>query len=224
MAGPRFGALLPAAGSHQANGPVGGRHLDLAGCMGAALLAPFFMAVLPGGSLLRAVLLGVTLLVVPGYLLMQAVEPAAGRARRAVHAAIALGVSPALVGLAALSTALLPGGFQAERIILVEVLLMVALGAVAWRRRMSAQPVLEAPDAGIPPAGIPPAAVAPVPSRPVDPMPVAPTPVAPAPGAPAPIVLAPAAHDPVAPGPLGHSEPVVPDSPVVPGASGRTQA
>ncbi|MCA1818440.1 MAG: hypothetical protein ABR562_00310 [Thermoplasmatota archaeon] len=87
---------------------------------------------LQGGSLLR-IGLAAFVLWVPGYLLLQTVEPVTRSRWR--HAAVAVGVGPALVGLAALATAIRPGGFRPGNIAVAEASLVLLLGAAAWMRR-----------------------------------------------------------------------------------------
>lgn len=111
--------------------------LDLLGWMALALVAAGAAFALPSGNALRAVLAALVVFVVPGVLLMEALFPpwhAAPPARR-FRIAVALGVSPALVGLVALSTALVPGGFRPANIIAVVTLACLLLGAAGIARR-----------------------------------------------------------------------------------------
>lgn len=110
--------------------------LDLVACAALAVLAGVAFLSLPGGSVLRMALAFSVLFFVPGYLL---VEAAAGPARRsgsrAVRALLAIGVSPPLVGLLALATAILPGGFRAGPIVALLCVACLSLAAAAaWRR------------------------------------------------------------------------------------------
>lgn len=100
---------------------------------GAGLLIPLlpFLAV----PWLRAALALVLLPLVPGYLLVQAVEP---RAPRPAHLALALGLGLPLVGLAALATALVPGGFRPMPILVAQAVLAAGLATVALVRRSHA--------------------------------------------------------------------------------------
>ncbi len=110
--------------------------LDLAlPCVAAGLAA--LALLLPDGSGLRMALALPLLLFVPGHLLIAAVAPWPATARRRlVRACVAVGVSPPIVGLLALSTTLLPGGFRASSIVAVVTAACLALaGAAAWRRR-----------------------------------------------------------------------------------------
>jgi uncharacterized membrane protein len=106
------------------------------------------------GDLARVVLTLPVLLWAPGYLLMQAMlVPARDARRRAVHAVAAVGVSPAVVGLLALATAILPGGFRPAVIVSVVTLACVALAATAYYRRATWTP--EPADAQTPARGSP---------------------------------------------------------------------
>src|SRR6185369_16471690 len=86
---------------------------DLFATAAFALLAAFAFVALPAGGWPRVVLALAVLLFAPGYLLLEAVTPTDADRRRALHAFLAIGVSPGLVGLLALTTAILPGGFRA---------------------------------------------------------------------------------------------------------------
>lgn len=112
-----------------------GRAYDLLAATLLATLAPWLLMRLEAGSFLRIVLAGMAIFA-PGYLLMQAIEPLRRNPWR--HAAFAVGLGPALVGLAALSTVLMPGGFLARNILLAQGLLALALGSVALQRRRRA--------------------------------------------------------------------------------------
>lgn len=109
---------------------------DLAGALGVALLAGLAYATMSGGSPLRVALALAVLFFIPGYLLIEAVaRPDVPAHRRAARACVALGVSPAVVGLLALATALLPGGFSSRSIVALVTLACLALAALAfWRR------------------------------------------------------------------------------------------
>ncbi len=115
--------------------------LDLiAACIVAALAGLAFMT-MPGGSPLRVALALAVLFFVPGYLLIEAVaQPAVSRQRRVVRAWIAIGVSPAVVGLLALATVALPGGFRPASIVATLTVACVGLAGVGiWRRRRAAR-------------------------------------------------------------------------------------
>lgn len=110
--------------------------LDLAAAFALAVVAALGFAFLGEGSALRLALTLPILFFVPGYLL---IETVAGRAHglqsRLVRGLVAIGVSPAIVGLLALSTALLPGGFRAATIVVVvTVTCFVLAGVAVWRR------------------------------------------------------------------------------------------
>lgn len=111
-----------------------------------ALLAAAAQA-FAGGGVMQVALGLAMLFFVPGHLLMAAAAPAPmGAGQRAVRAVVALGVSLPLVGLLALGTALLPGGFQAGSIVAAVTAACLALGAVAaWRRRVPGPDAAGAP-------------------------------------------------------------------------------
>ncbi len=92
---------------------------------------------LPGGSTLRLVLTLPVILFVPGYLLLQAllvpVRPGAGHLLQTL---LAVGISLPLVGLFALSTSLVAGGFRPTPIVLAISLGCLTLAAVALVRRL----------------------------------------------------------------------------------------
>lgn len=90
----------------------------------------------PDRLVLRGVLTVPALLVVPGYLLLQAILPSIDAApTRTQQGVLALGISPALVGLVALSTAVTPWGFHRTPIILGVMLTSLGLaGTVLYRR------------------------------------------------------------------------------------------
>lgn len=119
--------------------PVPGQFdVYLAGAL--ALLGAFAVAALPDGSALRIALVLPVLFFAPGYLLLQALPiPRVRRWSHGVHALLAIGVSPAIVGLLALSTALIPGGFRPAPIVTVVTVASLALAAVALYRRHNLQ-------------------------------------------------------------------------------------
>jgi uncharacterized membrane protein len=109
--------------------------LDLLAAALAVLLGVLAVAALPPGSPVRFLLALPTLLVAPGYLLLQVLfveRPARGRRW---HALAALGISPALVGLASLAPALVPGGFQPAALVASLSGLCFLLAGLAWMRR-----------------------------------------------------------------------------------------
>jgi uncharacterized membrane protein len=88
------------------------------------------------------------LLVAPGYLLLQALivpRPAGGR--RALQGLLAIGLSPGIVGLLALSTSLVRGGFKPTPILVVVTGACLALAAIAFRRRAAFASAAGKPDA-----------------------------------------------------------------------------
>lgn len=114
-------------------------HMDILVAVTLGLVAALAFALLPEGSTLRLLLAMPMLFFVPGYLLIQAFAvPAAPRKERAVHGLFAVGVSPAVVGLLAFSTSLLPGGFRPVSIVVMVTLGVLAFATVAVMRRLSA--------------------------------------------------------------------------------------
>lgn len=116
------------------------RNRDLFLATTVAAAAALAWAALPGGSLPRVALATAVLFFVPGFLLIQAVLRAATtRRQRRARAAAAVGISPPIVGLLALSTAMLPGGFRPASIVLVLLVACLAFaGVAAWRRQAAA--------------------------------------------------------------------------------------
>jgi uncharacterized membrane protein len=101
-----------------------------------ALVGAWAFLILPAGSTVRIALVAPVLVLVPGYLLIQTlIVPASPPGRRAVHAVVAIGASPALVALAALATAIVPGGFRPGPIVAVVTLMTLGLAAAALYRR-----------------------------------------------------------------------------------------
>jgi cation transport ATPase len=110
--------------------------LDLIIVASLAVIAAFAAALLPEGNIARMVLVLPALFFAPGYLLLQALPiPIFSRWSRAVHGFLAIGISPAIVGLLALSTSLVPGGFRPIPIIAVVTLATLAFAGVALYRR-----------------------------------------------------------------------------------------
>jgi uncharacterized membrane protein len=109
---------------------------DLAVAAAVAALAGVAQMSLPGGSWLRVVPALLLLFFVPGYLLIEAVVgPAADLRARLVRCAWAVGVSPPVVALLALATALAPHGFKPAAIVLSVTVACLGLAAAAlWRR------------------------------------------------------------------------------------------
>lgn len=114
------------------------RSADVIAGAGLALVAALVAAVLPDGSTLRLAVALPVLMVVPGYLLLQALlVPARSWTARGRHALLSLGLSPAVLGLLALSTAIVPGGFRPVAIAATVTVGCLAFAGVALRRRWS---------------------------------------------------------------------------------------
>lgn len=111
------------------------RHLDVLIVGGLAVLAAIVAFTLPAGDPARFALTLPVLLIAPGYLLIQAFIPDATGRTRLVHGLLSIGVSPAVVGLLALSTALIPGGFGATSIIAAVTLWCLIMASIAMLRR-----------------------------------------------------------------------------------------
>jgi uncharacterized membrane protein len=122
------------------SGPGGNRkataQFDILLACALALAAAFAFAFLPPGSAVRVALVTPGLFLVPGYLLIRLVaDPSSSGRIRGVHALLAVGVSPALVGLLALATAFVPGGFRPVPIVATVTTACLLLGAGnVWRR------------------------------------------------------------------------------------------
>lgn len=113
--------------------------LDIVIAAALVVIAAFATAILPEGSIARIVMVLPVLFFAPGYLLLQALPiPIFSSWSRTVHGFLAIGISPAIVGLLALSTSLVPGGFKPVPIITVVTLVSLALAAAALYRRSSA--------------------------------------------------------------------------------------
>lgn len=86
---------------------------------------------LPEGDVARLLLTLPIILFVPGYLLVQAISTR----MRPRHFVAAVGISPPLVGLLALLTAVFPGGFRPTPIVITITLACFLLAGLAlWRR------------------------------------------------------------------------------------------
>jgi len=118
-----------------------GGALDLTLAWLVVVLAGAAYLVLPGGSFLRLLLAVGVLFFAPGYLLIEAATaPAKRGADRAAKAWLAIGTSPAIVGIIALATAVLPGGFRAGSIVLATTVGCLGLAGIAyWRRAADAR-------------------------------------------------------------------------------------
>jgi uncharacterized membrane protein len=110
---------------------------DLLAALALVLVAAVAALALGPGPL-RVLLTLPALAVAPGYLLVQAAVPRQRPSAWLRHACAALGAGPALLGLCALATALVPGGFRPVPIVLATTAAAALLGAVALLRRRSA--------------------------------------------------------------------------------------
>ncbi len=106
---------------------------DLALAAAAALLAGLGSVALPAGSALRLAVAAPALLLVPGYVALEAFVPRPGGRLRNLVLGVCVG--PALIGLLALATAMVPGGFRAGSLVAMLTSGCVALAAVALARR-----------------------------------------------------------------------------------------
>ncbi|MHB1262098.1 MAG: DUF1616 domain-containing protein [Thermoplasmatota archaeon] len=107
--------------------------IAIAGSLGIAATAA---AVSLPPSTLRTVLALPMILFVPGYLLLQAfVVPAAAGRTRTWQAFASIGISPAILGLMALSTSIVQGGFRLGAILMVTTLGCLAFATTALLRR-----------------------------------------------------------------------------------------
>lgn len=114
---------------------------DLVLAIVLALAAPAAFLLVPSGSLLRAAVVLPALLVVPGYLLLQAVEPRRRALGRVRHAGLSLGLSFPLVGLAVLVVAATPWGMRPVPIVAAVTATNLCLAAAAvGRRRRTREP------------------------------------------------------------------------------------
>lgn len=109
--------------------------VDLAVAVALVAVAAF-ARLLPEENALRLLLTLPVLLFVPGYLLIQMFATVPRDARdRVVQGLVALGASLPVVGLLALSTAMVPGGFKPTPIVVVVTGACVAFAVVAYLRR-----------------------------------------------------------------------------------------
>lgn len=135
QANPR--ASKPAKASRTAKARVSVPLLDVLVASGL-LLVGAFATTLPVGPL-RLVLVLPVLLFAPGFLLLQAfVVPAARGTKLLWQGLASLGLSPALVGLLALSTAIVQGGFKLGAILALVTLGGLGLAGTAIARRRAA--------------------------------------------------------------------------------------
>lgn len=92
---------------------------------------------LPEGSQMRLVLTLPVLLFIPGYLFLQALlVPVQPGPKHWIQALLAIGLSLPLIGLMALSTSLVEGGFKPTPIVIVISLGCVLMAGVAMVRRL----------------------------------------------------------------------------------------
>lgn len=104
---------------------------------------------MPEENTLRLLLTLPVLLFVPGYLLIQMFVPLARSGHdRTVQALVALGASLPVVGLLALSTAVVPGGFRPTPIVVVTTGACILFAVVAYLRRWLVPPAPEAEPVG----------------------------------------------------------------------------
>lgn len=109
---------------------------DIIGAASLAVLAALVAFVVPDGAAFRVYVTLAILLTVPGYLLIQTgVVPTRRHRTRAKHLLLGVGVSPVVVGLAALSTAAVDGGFKPAPIVVMVTVVCVSLALIAFIRR-----------------------------------------------------------------------------------------
>lgn len=130
------GGLKASAGTSRGMTPSWIVRWPLFVCCSVVLLAGLAFLTLSGGSVLRVILSATILFFVPGYLLMEAAVGSAATLRSSfLRIGLAIGISPALVGLLALATSLLPPGFRPGTIVAAVTLGCFALaGVAAWRQ------------------------------------------------------------------------------------------
>lgn len=127
------------------SGEGSGADLVLAGAI--AVAAPIAAIYHPGNVALRTALSIPALLLVPGYLLLQTILPSLSQRPGLGHqAALSVGFSLPVVGLAALSASVTPWGFRPTPVILSVMVASLALCAVAAYRRSQTTPASEEPD------------------------------------------------------------------------------
>lgn len=101
-----------------------------------AVLAALLAFMVPDGASLRVYVTLAILLAVPGYLLIQTVVVPIRRPRtRAIHLLLGVGASPVVVGLAALSTSAVHGGFKPVPIVVMVTVVCLSLALIAFIRR-----------------------------------------------------------------------------------------
>lgn len=123
------------------------RWVDVAGAATLAVAAGIGAAVLEPGPLRLALTLPMVLFV-PGYLLLQAFRvPAASGRELGWQALASLGISPAVLGLLALSTAIVEGGFRLGVILVTTTVACLLFATAALVRRRSLAATAKASDA-----------------------------------------------------------------------------
>ena len=114
---------------------AGSSDADLLAAVATVIVAVVTFWLLPEGDVARLVVALAALLVVPGYLLLQVIfVPARPWRVRALHVLFAIGLSPAVVALLALTTALV-SSFRTPVLVGVVTLGCLGLAIVAWNRR-----------------------------------------------------------------------------------------
>lgn len=119
--------------------------LDVVLAAAVAVAAAFAAATRPPGG--ARLLLGLAMLLfVPGYLLLQAFAvPVPSGTRRMWQALASLGISPAVVGLLALSTSIVQGGFRLDAIVILVTVACLGFATAAIVRRRALAHAGEAP-------------------------------------------------------------------------------
>lgn len=142
---PRPAARAPRTARAVKGEPEPMRWLDVGGASILVLVAAAAVAMELTGPLRFLATLPM-ILFVPGYLLLQAVAVPAARGKELAWQAVAsLGLSPALLGLFALATAIVEGGFRLGIIVGLSTILSLGLATVALvRRRAVSRPTKDA--------------------------------------------------------------------------------
>jgi uncharacterized membrane protein len=116
-----------------------GASTDVILAMLFVVTSAFAVAALPDGSTLRLALSVPVLLVAPGYLLLQALlVPARPAGQRWLHAFVSVGLTPAIVGLLAVSMAWIWDGLTPQGIVTTVTVACMAFAAIALYRRWGA--------------------------------------------------------------------------------------
>lgn len=141
------GVESPTESGQRANWSRLKRSTDVLAGAGLAVLALLAAIALPDGSTLRLAIVLPILLLAPGYLLLQALlVPTRSLADRGRHLLVSVGLSPAVLGLLALTTAIVPGGFKPASILAVVTAGSLLFAGIALRRRWSRASVLAGED------------------------------------------------------------------------------